>query len=196
MGLLYGGQVVAAAPDSVKVCFNYGCKARQNVPLKGVLWKKVRKVFAQRFRNPAEEREGIRQAVALMEQLAGYRTGTSADKARNTGTGERGQMDCIDESTNTTTYLRLFEKKGWLRRHNVKERKFRRPFLFDDHWGAVIEEKSSGALFVVDSWYLDNGQPPFIQPMDQWMRKIDPVPAASNKTTISKKSVSTVPWTH
>ena len=142
--------------------------------MKGKEWRQVSKVFAKSARNAQKERQAIRKAVGLMEQMVGKQTVTSADKARNTNTGERGAMDCIDESTNTTTYLRLFEKRGWLKWHKVKPRKKRSPYIFDEHWAAVIETKKGGKLYAVDSWYLDNGKPPYIQPIKDWLKKVDP----------------------
>jgi hypothetical protein len=104
-----------------------------------------------------------------MEQLTGEHLGTSNDKARNSGTGEPGQMDCIDESTNTTSYLKLFEQKGWLKWHRVEERAVRRRFIFRSHWTAVIKENSSNQLYAIDSWYRDNGQEPVISTLEEWL---------------------------
>ena len=166
--------VMAAKSGSVNVCFNYGCKSRQKVPLKGKGWKQVARVFAKPARTAEKERQAIRKAVGLMEQFVGKRTVTSADKARNSNTGVRGSMDCIDESTNTTTYLRLFEKRGWLKWHKVKPRKKRSPFIFDEHWTAVIETKKGGEQYAVDSWFFDNGKPAYVVPLKDWLKKVDP----------------------
>ena len=48
-------------------------------------------------------------------------------------------MDCIDESVNTTTYLKLFENHGLLRWHRTIERIQRRGIV-DAHWAGQIEE--------------------------------------------------------
>lgn len=69
-------------------------------------------------------------------------------------------MDCVDQATNSTTYLRLFAGDGLLDWHTVG------PILKRGHilWGiphatAVIVESASGEAWAVDSWYLDNGLP-------------------------------------
>ena len=84
-------------------------------------------------------------------------TGTSTDKGGNwAGWGLPGQMDCIDESTNTTIYLRMLQKDGLLRWHQAGDRATRwTPFTWP-HTTAVIEERDSLLRWAVDSWFLDN----------------------------------------
>jgi hypothetical protein len=36
------------------------------------------------------------------------------------------------------------------------------------HTTAVIEETASGDRYAVDSWFLDNGQPPYIARLEVW----------------------------
>ena len=50
-----------------------------------------------------------------------------------------GQQDCIDESINTTVFMRLFQQTGLLRHHRVLDRAYRRS-IWDQHWAAEIEE--------------------------------------------------------
>ena len=78
-----------------------------------------------------------------------------------------GQMDCVDESINTTTYLKLFEEGGLLRWHRVVERIQRRA-LFDAHWAGQIQEIETGDRYVIDSWFQDNGLLPNVQRTEDW----------------------------
>ncbi len=128
----------------------------------------MRALFEPPPAGAAGERERIRLAVALLERLVGRHTGTDADLGENfAGLGRPGQMDCIDESTNTTVYLRMLEKEGLLRWHTLVYRSTRFTGL-QPHSTAVIEERGSGRRYAVDSWFLDNGEPPFIVPLAQW----------------------------
>jgi len=118
------------------------------------------------------EREQVRQAIALMEQFVGRHTPTWRDRGRNPPTDAwPGQMDCIDESFNTTRYLQLFAAYGGLRWHRVSERVVRAPYLFDLHWAGQLVERDTQRHYAVDSWYLDNGELPYIQPLDEWRGK-------------------------
>ena len=163
-----------ASPPIIQACSNYGCKHKVSVQLSKKGWRRLQQLFAGAASTPEQERRRIADAIALMETLVGDKTGTAADQARNGGTGEPGQLDCIAESLNTNRYLKLFAKKGWLKWHRVAERVKRSPWIFDVHWSAVIEEKASGRQFTVDSWFFANGRPPYIQPLADWKAKRDP----------------------
>ena len=80
------------------------------------------------------------------------------------------QMDCIDESTNTFQYLLALERRQLLKWHRV-DLKQRRIVWFLTHWTATITEIDSGRRFAVDSWYRDNGELPYIQPIEDWQKK-------------------------
>jgi len=124
-------------------------------------------------RTAADERHAVREAIGLMERIAGEQTITWMDKARNGNGGptEQGQLDCIDESTNTDVYLRLFQQRGLLRFHRVLRPVWRAPHLIDTHRTAVIQDLADGQRYAVDSWFLDNGFPAYVQPLEDWIRK-------------------------
>ncbi len=157
---------------ALPICYDFGCNTRQMIALSDSEWRGVAGWFEPAPTNAAMERERIRKAVGWLEVLAGRHTPTHNDKGRNDllPSEAPGQLDCIDESINTTAYLRLLEKEGLLRWHRVLDRAYRRAIL-DQHWAGQIEEVGSGQRYVVDSWFADNGALPFVQPLDEW-RKI------------------------
>lgn len=161
------------APPPFENCVDFHCDATRTVTLAAGHWQDVRALFAGET-SPAGERERIRQAIALLEREVGRIIGTSGDMARNM-MGAGYQLDCISESKNTTTYLQLLFDDGLLRWHEINERQVRYPLIFDTHWTAVIQELNSGQRYAVDSWFLDNGEPPYIQPLEDWLsgRRID-----------------------
>lgn len=150
-------------------CIDYHCDAGRTVTLTADQWQSVRDLFPAST-TPTEERENIRQAIALLENVVGAMTGTWRDLAGNAaGAGQHGQLDCISESKNTTTYLQLLAADALLKWHDIEERQVRHPLIFNVHWSAVIIDRSTGERFAVDSWFLDNGQPPVIQPLEDWL---------------------------
>ncbi len=168
-------------PARFTVCYDGGCASLAQLKLSEKQWQRIRALFAPPAANAAEEREQIRTAIALFETIVGSMTGTSGDKGGTfSGLGETGQMDCIDESTNTTIYLLMLQKFGLLRWHNVADRATRWSLFSWPHTTAVIEERASGQAWAVDSWFLDNGQPPFVLPLETWRSGWKPpqVPAA------------------
>jgi len=120
--------------------------------------------------SPESEREAVRSAVAKFEGIAGEQLPTHLDGRKNRGRGS-GQMDCTDESTNTTVALRLFEQRDLLRWHRVMNKAFRGVMELDTHWTAQIQDVASDIIYVVDGWYLASGQPPFVQPTREWKAK-------------------------
>lgn len=156
------------APELFTLCYDNGCRSLGHVSLTPQQWDEVRTIFFPVPLEGAKERERIQAAIALMEMFAGTATGTSSDKGGTINSGA-GQMDCIDESTNTTLYLTLFQKYGLLRLHRVEDRATRGWFISGwPHTTAVIREKENNSLWAVDSWFLDNGEPPFILPLEVW----------------------------
>ena len=79
-------------------------------------------------------------------------------------------QDCVDEAANSTSYLLLLEQNGLLRHHRTAPPDIRGFFLDGryQHYAAVIQDQSTGAPWVVDSWVRDNGQPPVMAPLSQW----------------------------
>lgn len=168
-------------PGNFSVCYDHHCASLGNLALPPKEWRLVSRLFARQSANPAGERKQIAQAIARLEQITGRQTGASNDKGGDLkGLGQPGQMDCIDESINTTTYLRMLEAGGLMRWHAVEDRATRGWFLRGwPHTTAVIRDKRSGQMHAVDSWFLDNGKPPFIVPLEKWKEGWDPEDAKS-----------------
>lgn len=157
--------------DRFSVCFNHSCAETAIVSLQAQDWQRVTELFSPPAEDGAEERRRIGEAIALLERLVAPKIHTEHDKGMNfKGTlAEGNQQDCIDESTNTTTYLTLIQQQGLLRHHQVQETSTRGWFLMGmPHTSAVIRDRASGIDYAVDSWFHDNGKPPEILPVDQW----------------------------
>lgn len=126
-------------------------------------------VFPYSGRIPQEERSQIAQAVGKLEAFVGKMTGTDKDRGGNLAAlWMTNQMDCIDESTNTHTYLLMMKNDGLLKYHQPAGKATRiLPYIFP-HTTTVIQEISAGKKYAVDSWFLDNSQPPFVVPLRVW----------------------------
>ena len=167
-----------AAPNFIH-CFDFGCKSRLAISFTAGQWRQIRDIFDNEELNKFEEKQAIRRAIAMMESFSGAIAGTSLDKAGNyPGYDLDKQQDCIDESTNTYQYLNALEQDSLLRWHRVEPKK-RRIVWFLSHWTAVISETDSGQQYAVDSWYRDNGEPPYLQKLEDWEVKQD-FPASYN----------------
>ncbi len=162
--------VTDPTPDHFSVCFNHGCATVKIVGMSPAQWRALKAIFKRLPHTPELERERIRKAIALLEGITGVLAGTSQDKGGDlAGLGLPGQMDCIDEATNTSLYLTLLKSGGLIKFHEVEDRATR-GFLINGwpHNTAVIADTVSGERYAVDSWFLDNGEMPFIVPLDTW----------------------------
>jgi hypothetical protein len=166
-----------AADETVRICYGYGCLVQTDIRYtEGQLGEVRRMLFATV--NPENERKMISEAIGRLYAWAGEQSDIHNDRGGNYADGHvSGKMDCIDHSTSTTRLLKMLDGRGYLRWHQVlppEGRGFLSVFL--THYSAVIEEKTDGEAprFVVDSWFVDNGQPAVILPLGEWKKGAGP----------------------
>lgn len=161
-------------PDHFHHCSAYGCARRSDVSFSKREWARVSAPF-KNIRSAEAERRALSTSIALFEQIVGEKTGTASDVAGTFSKIGDGQLDCIDESLNTTIYMAMLEKKKLLKYHRVSAPVSRTPLTalaggsFWPHQTAVIFEKDTGTLWAVDSWFRDNGQPADIARLSEWI---------------------------
>lgn len=161
-------------------CFNYGCQTQAKVALPAATEKKLKKLFSPAPKSAKSERLKIAQAIGIFETDIGAMTGTANDYhgtfrlyQTDAPSTRNFQQDCVDESTNTTIYLSLLNQMGFLKFHNVGFPATRQPFSNGNRWWhqtATIQETSSSAIYVVDSWFFDNGAPAVVIPLNEWKK--------------------------
>lgn len=171
-----GNTVSAPAPigNTVTVCSAHGCQHHTPFTFTDADLKRIALIL-ERERSqdsPEAERKAIGQAIAWIERRVGRATGTDRDRAGLgiLGSNDRSQQDCVDEATNTTSYLLVMERAGLLHHHKVA-----RPYAKGNlimgkwlHWSAMIAERATGRKFAVDSFFYANGKPPIIMAADRW----------------------------
>lgn len=159
-----------AAAEPLTICHGYSCYYETRLDLGPGDLARIAAILRSGASSPEAERRAISRVVQFYEQRS-----TAALRVRDRPKGELGhgrelgQMDCIDESTNTTRLLRFVAGQGLLRHHKVL-RRTSRGYLADNrfpHFTAVIAD-STGRKWAVDSWYEPGGGPPDIMPLDRW----------------------------
>ncbi len=165
-------QAVPPTATKIVVCHGFGCVQRTSVTLSKRNIRTFKAMLARGRSSPAAERKAIGEAIAWMEKTVAPSVGSDDDvpglDLRNAGVA--GQMDCIDESTNTTSYLLFAEERGFLKHHTVA-RPVARGFFLDGrypHATAVVRETETGKAFAVDSWPQANGERPEIMSLEDW----------------------------
>ena len=167
----------AVADESVPICYGYGCIAQAQIRFSDAQLDEVGRQLALAV-DAENERKLLGAAIGRLYGWAGEQSDIRNDRGGNYADGHApGRMDCIDHSTSTTRLLRLLEARNYLRWHRVLEPAVRNwALVFPAHWSAVIEEKRGGAVsqFVVDSWFVDNGQPAVLLPLADWKKGAGP----------------------
>ncbi len=177
-----------AADETVLVCYGYGCLVQENIHYSESRLQEIgRRMNAAAIETTAgprvdaeNERKTLSAVIGQLYAWAGEQSDVKNDRGGNYADGSMpGKMDCIDHSTSTTRLLKLLEGRGDLRWHRVVEPEVRHwAYVFPAHYSAVIEEKLDGAgepaRFAVDSWFVDNGEPAVILPLDDWKKGAGP----------------------
>jgi len=170
-----------AGVDDIPICHGFGCRYQETIAISEREWSQIKAFFREPAATPAQEREQIKKASGWFEVIAGRHTPIHRDKGKNNlikaqkvrsgeteGAGSTvGQMDCIDESRNMTTYLEIMERAGLFQHHRVVERARRRS-AFDQHYAGQIEELDTRQRWVVDSWFYDYGSLPYVEDAEEW----------------------------
>ena len=175
------------APRSFKYCFGHGCRESAQVSLDGAQWREIRDLLSEPAPDAAAERRLLSRAVAIYERYASIQAGTQNDGGIENWfvNGHRpGQLDCVDESVNTTTLLLMLDGEGLLRWHDVAG-PAARGHLIDSwpHQTAVIAERGGGT-YALDSWFYENAKPAAVVPLTVWLdgwSPGDPLPPATGE---------------
>ncbi len=163
--------VTETAIDGFQHCHGYGCKEIAKLSLSDSDWQEIDALFAPSSSSAEEERSRISPAIGIFETSVGSIAGTAVDQYGTFRKLGRYQLDCVDESTNTTIYLTLLKSKGYLKFHKIEPPSVRLPIINAGRWPhqtAVISEIDSSAFYVVDSWFHDNGYAAEIVTLREW----------------------------
>jgi hypothetical protein len=187
-------RVAPPEKNTVEVCHAYTCSKKTTFYFRPKDIKDIELVMRQTKKGdtPFQERRAIAYAIAMIEKKVGTRLGIK-DRAGMEfgGTGDASQQDCVDEATNTTSYLMVLQSHRLLKYHTVvvpmtkgallKATLQGDPVKYWPHWTAVIQEKKTGQRFAVDSWIYPNGENPAVVEVEKWyIKDLNNLPKATN----------------
>lgn len=167
----YAGEITRTNTARIIVCHGFDCSYQTPYKVSQADWDRFAEIMAAGAESPEAERNAIAAADMFYEERAVVAIGVR-DEAKSdiTQSRARGQMDCIDESTNTRSLLLFLAKNDWLKHHKVERNVSRGVFLDAryPHSTAVITEHGTGKKWAVDSWYEATGGRPDIMPLEHW----------------------------
>ena len=174
-----GGTVNAAAygaPEKVlTVCSGYGCIIKDKLTFAENVPAELEQIMEPGRESAEAERAALKIAIAYMESAAKKSlrfSTTDVEFSYQRHSGKRGQMDCVDESLNTITYLKYLHAKGLLRHHTPLKRFAERGLLIDGrypHKAARMRDRQ-GVDWAVDSWKTPNGGQPEVFLLARWYK--------------------------
>jgi hypothetical protein len=176
--------VAPPARDAVEVCHAYTCAMKTTFYFHDKDIRELAQLMrkTKRADTPFEERRAIAYAIADIEKRVSAKLGIK-DRAgmEYAGSGDPTQEDCVDEATNTTSYLLVLQAHGLFKYHSVqipfskgdllKATLQGDPIKYWPHWTAVIEETKSGQRYAVDSWIYADGENPAVVKVEDWYIK-------------------------
>lgn len=166
------GEIAKPAPNRIYVCHGFDCRNTTRLDFNEDDRSRLASIMEQGKSGPAQERTAIARAVAYFEERSTEVIGVrDAPRSHIGQTGQVGQMDCIDVSTNTRSLLLHLRLLGLLRHHEV-EGNVTRGAIVDGryfHATSVIRETGSGQRWAVDAWYGAGGEEPQVKPLSQWL---------------------------
>jgi hypothetical protein len=163
-------------PQHLRLCHGYACRFVTPVALSSEEWGGIRRTLDSPAANAAAEREQVGRAVAQLTLVAGKHAGLAVRQRRELiNRSDPSQLDCVDETVNSTSYLMLLSRAGLLRWHRVGAPAHRGTLITLDVANTpVLIETASGRSFAVDTAFADPGLPPYIVPIETWLAAVIP----------------------
>jgi hypothetical protein len=172
------------------VCHGFYCAERSPATISEHQWRRVTAIFKPRAKNAQLERQQIVRAVALIETIVGPQTGTDAHQWTHKNMfvipngGDLTQLDCIDTSVNTWTYMTLMERSGLFTFNRVA------PLSYGPVRNTAVLQEINGGYFAIDASLVDVGVPPPIMPLAVWLGSWPPDPAAIERADRADATMS------
>jgi hypothetical protein len=160
---------------TLRICFNWSCASRQTMIFNPEDIALLKGRMALCSGTSLDDRlQRVRIGIWQMELLAQkYQPALANDEAINEfERGVNGRTDCVDNASNTTTYLHILRDIGELPGWTVTSPEVRSRFNpHAVHWTAVITDIESGHQWSVDSWFRPNGHLPMVMPLQSWINE-------------------------
>lgn len=178
-----------ASRGKFTLCHGYGCSYKTITNFTDSEWRAVQKIFKKKSKTAEAERLKIAQAIALMEKQMGAAIGTDIDLPKAPLTRQSvKELDCIDETVNTTKYLSFLVDDGLLKFHDVGQPVYKGYMLNGvyPHNSASIVEIDTGDVYVIDSYIYANGYQPDVRGLDSWLdKRVEELEDANNLNAVT-----------
>ena len=157
---------------TLRICYNWSCATRETVFFSAEEMAYVKQEMAVCTGNSLHDRlQRLRIGIWQMEEMAErFQPLLANDAAINIQDQDLvGRMDCIDNSTNSTTFLHILRDLGQIPEWSIESPEVRNLLQFElVHWTAVVTDRADGRPWSIDAWYRPNGHLPFVMTLADW----------------------------
>jgi hypothetical protein len=157
---------------TLRICYNWSCTTQERLTFTATDVAEVTRHMAECPGESLHERvQRMRLGIWQMQLLARkYVPLLANDRAINdTDADLDGRADCVDHTSNTTTYLHVLSDLGQLPGWTIaapEVRNVMNPHAV--HWTPVVVDDRTHREWSVDSWFHPNGQLPLVMPVKDW----------------------------
>lgn len=157
--------------NTVTVCSGHGCQHANKFTFSKNQLLEISSFF-ENVNTPSEERNAIKKVLAHIESIVGPATGTFKDGKGMSffGSNNPGQLDCVDEANNVTSYLIVLAENNILNWHNILKPTWKWPLFSWNHYVARIQDISTKENWIIDSGINPNAGEPLIITEKQWLK--------------------------
>lgn len=156
---------------TLRLCFDWSCRSRQHLTFTATeMTEAARQMELCPGDGLYDRLQRLRIGIWQMEELAEkYQPLLANDEAVNTRDQDRrGRMDCVDNASNTATFLHVLRDLGLLPGWSIEAPQVRDRFSVTVHWTAVVVDTQNRDSWSVDAWFRPNGHLPFVMPLADW----------------------------
>lgn len=164
-------RVHADGSVTLRICFNWSCATRQRMTFSAADMAEVARQMALcPGTDLADRLQRVRIGIWQMEVLAQKQQPLLAndEPVNDRDRSREGRMDCIDNASNTTTFLSVLRDLELLPGWSVSPPQVRDRFSPAVHWTAVAVDAGERRPWAIDSWFRGNGHLPFVMPLADW----------------------------
>jgi hypothetical protein len=159
--------------ERMTVCYGFVCRRRYIFDFTPADQKRLSEIMAPGRASAEAERKAVQQAVVWFDRRMGPLIGTARRIAYADFRyfDDKHNFDCYDTTRNTTSLLLVLQEWGLLRHHVVSEPRYRGNFLMlqTPHNTAVLADRNTGRMWVVDMWTKAYGELPDVMLVEQWL---------------------------
>ncbi|NEV64113.1 hypothetical protein [Thiorhodococcus minor] len=180
---------------SLSICYNWSCAETARVEITPVeTARALRQVRACRGASIRERLQRVRIGIWQMELLTRKYVPVLANDLgiNDKDAGLEGRTDCVDNATNTSTFLAILKDLGAWDDWQLGEPVARDKFTVDVHWTATLIDASTGDTWAIDSWFRPHGHLPFVSPIRDWKAGRKPWLPPLDKLNLYPRSVGTL----